>query len=776
MRDIATVQVIEMIGSGDNYDENYEHLVQLAEYWKNTSDRDRNEATTRLQLIDRLLFECLGWHEDDVTAEDRLNDEYTDYTLQLPRPLLILEAKRDGTSFSIPTEKTNLEYSLPSLLRDCSNLRAAIKQVAEYCQTRGVPYAVVCNGHQLAAFIAVRMDGIPPLQGRAVVFSSFDQMIQQFGELWSLLSREGIQARNLQQRLLGERVLQPPAKLSSRMPGYPGTKIRNLFQEEFNTLSELVLADFSTSPIAERFFEECYLPSGAISQYSLVTKTVLKNRYHLLFDSENPGPVVVPAVHKSGVDPTMLSESLSRKPIILIGDVGVGKTTFIHYLRVTGNEEVFRNALTLYVDLGRKGTLTENLTNFILDELEQQLLDVYEIDIHERDFVRSVYGPQLKRFSNSVYSDLRKIDPRKYLEKEIEKLREWEDKQDEHLKHVFQHLTKSHRKQIVIIIDNADQRADAIQQEAFLRAQEIATEWPAAVFVSLRPETYHRSSRVGTLSGYHTKSFSISPPRIDKVVEARLRFALRLCSGEIPVPELTGIQVNLSRIGTAIDILLTSLERNQELYTLIENISGGDVRLALDLIRGFLGSGHVDMEKILSINEKHGSYYIPLHELLNAVMFGDNEHFDPRASPVTNLFDVSLPDSKEHFLLSLIIGLLDQLTDASNQGFVELSTIYDQLQAYGFVPDQIDITIARAIRDRRNKLIQTSARLIPEPRKRMPRALRCTSVGVYHITKLASSFAYVDAILVDTPILDDEARQNIAVLVSRDIPTSTQSI
>jgi hypothetical protein len=45
----------------------------------------RNEATTRLQIIDQVLFECLGWNRTDCLAEERLDGLITDYTLMAPQ-------------------------------------------------------------------------------------------------------------------------------------------------------------------------------------------------------------------------------------------------------------------------------------------------------------------------------------------------------------------------------------------------------------------------------------------------------------------------------------------------------------------------------------------------------------------------------------------------------------------------------------------------------------------------------------------------------------------
>src|SRR5436190_24356695 len=99
------------------------------------------------------------------------------------------------------------------------------------------------------------------------------------------------------------------------------------------------------------------------------------------------------------------------------------------------------------------------------------------------------------------------------------------------------------------------------------------------------------------------------------------------------------------------------MERSAEISECIVNVDGGNVRVALDLVRGFFGSGHVDTEKIINIYEDTGSYYVPLHEFIRAVIYGDAEHFDPEQSPIANLYDLTTPDGKEHFLLPLLLGI-----------------------------------------------------------------------------------------------------------------------
>lgn len=313
-----------------------------------------------------------------------------------------------------------------------------------------------------------------------------------------------------------------------------------------------------------------------------------------------------------------------------------------------------------------------------------------------------------------------------------------------------------------MILDNSDQRDEHIQQQVFLISQEIAEHWSTTVFVTLRPETFHRSQQMGALSGYHPKAFSVSPPRVDFVLEKRLSFALKLTRGEIPIQALPeGMGVRFSSLDAIICSFLNSVRKNKELTECIDNISGGNIRLALNLVTGFFGSGHVDTQKIVDIqrNNENGGYTVPLHEFLRAVIFGDNLYYDSNRSPIANLFDISSNDPREHFLLPLLIGVIHSLgSSGSNKGFVETSIVYEHLQGIGFIADQIDKALVISTR---KKLIETPARLIPQPGQTMPHTLRVTTLGLYHITRLCSLFAYIDAVTIDTPILDSNVRESV---------------
>ncbi len=749
------------------YEEGRKKLEELIVWNKKFVNIDRNEDTTRLHLIDSLLFDCLNWKKEDVITEESFDAEFTDYTLRLPRPSIIVEAKREGNYFELPSGKNRTEYNLSNLCRDNPDLKKAVEQVSAYCQKRGTEIAIISNGWQLVSFVAVRLDGIPPIEGKALVYDSLENMLSRFTEFWNHLSYDGISKKILKTRLCGTIIPELPTKLSSIISNYPGIKNRNSNQADLQVLSEIVFEDvIKTGELETIFLEECYCNAGALSNYSSLSKDILKLRYENFFDTDSESLALSPASGKKGINEELVNvtaQSLSRRPILLIGDVGVGKSTFINYLIKVEAKEIFENCITFKIDLGSQAILASNLNEAIVEEIIKQLLDNYDIDIFENHFVRGIYHGDFERFKRGVYKPYFENNHEKSIEISIEFFIEKQRNKVEHLKNALFHLAKGRKKQIVIFIDNCDQREYDIQQKAFLISNEIAEHWqPVTIFLALRPESFHNSLKKGSLTGYHPKAFTIAPPRIDLVIEKRLDFARKIAEGEIPLSQFNKsenkVGIQLSNLSTLIHVLIFSLEKNKELHKFIEDISCGNVRKAVGMITNFLGSGHVDTKKIIQIQGNGDNYIIPLHEFFNAVIYGDNIHFDPNSSQVSNIFDIKFDDPKEHFLTPIVLSILEsQLQAVNNNGFFETSILSNHLQSLGFTIDQIDIVLSDLIE---KNLIETSARGRAFTKINLPPMLRLTSTGSYHINNLCSYFPYIDAIIVDTPIFK-EAKNEI---------------
>jgi hypothetical protein len=211
--------------------------------------------------------------------------------------------------------------------------------------------------------------------------------------------------------------------------------------------------------------------------------------------------------------------------------------------------------------------------------MTRQLRENHAVDIYNDDFVRGVYDLEIKRFRDGIFRQLYEKNRERYDDELLRLLQRLTGDSAEHLRRSINHIAKARKKQVVITIDNADQRSSAIQEESFILAQTLATSWEAVVFIAVRPQTYHRTRRAGKLSAYPQKIFTISPPRVDLVVRKRLEFALKIAEGRLPIEKLHGIKVELGNIATFFRALLYSLGHNAELNEMLTNITGSNIRL-----------------------------------------------------------------------------------------------------------------------------------------------------------------------------------------------------
>jgi GTPase SAR1 family protein len=748
----------------------YEHgkqaLDDLISWYEQQGDVVRNEATTRLHLIDQLLTDVLGWPLEEIETEQPHGPEYADYALGKPAVRLILEAKREGVYFSVPVGTSGLVHRLPSLTegKQGAALRDATKQVSEYCASRGVAMAAVSNGTQLVAFLGARTDGTPPSRGACLVFPSLSSMRENFRTMWDNVSRAGVENRTLHLTLREGELPTAPEPLSAQLPNYPGYRRRNDIQTDLQVLAELFLEDITREPsLQEEFLRETYAISGALSQYASVSKRILESRYSLLHETADVEvePVNTKKRMASELNQRLrediVASGVSRRPIILLGDVGVGKTMFIRRLIHVDAKEVFSQSVWLYIDFGSRPTFLSELNAFVTDEVEEQLLDRYGIDILERQFVEAVHNGALNRFDKGVHGELKELDPEGYRRERRTFLAGLVSNKESHLRASLNHIRGSMGKPIVIFLDNIDQRDFDFQERVFLQSESLANTWPATVFVSLRPDTFYRSRSEGALKAYAPRAFTIDPPQTSVVLTKRLEFALaqlrdttRLASFDV------GFTVSSDSLNAYLEVLRQNFVSNDDLVRLVDNLAAGNMRLALQFVSRFIGSGHVDTTKILSIYEEQGRYRIPQHEFLRAIIYGDSEYYDPEVSPVANLFDVSQPDGREHFLLPSIIAFVELTGDRDGtDGYVQVDEVYSFAQKAGFLLEQIAWAVDRGVKQ---GLLERAPRLA---KARGNEHLRVTTAGVYTARVLAGMFVYLDAVVADTPILDSSYRSLI---------------
>jgi len=732
-------------------------IESLAESF--THESNLNEATTRFRYINHLLLNCLGWSPESVICEEHQAGDYLDYVLGSPERLAVVEAKREGRHFELPIGTAgSRQVAISTIIEQSRENKDAVHQVLQYSLMGGIPVAALCNGHQLVMFLGSRQDGTPPLEGKAIVFHSLEDMAVNFSDFWDTFSRPALLAGNLKRKLQRKsRTAPPPERLSSRIRGYPNFRDRSELETDVRLLAELFLLDIvQETQVSDDFLRECYCSSGALSQYALVSKEILRTRYSAATENARIESVKSKKGTSTQLTSDLLASAMTRRPLILLGDVGVGKTIFLkHFLRVDA-VDLLDNAAVFYVDFLKESSLLADVRALLISTMEAELEEQHDIDIYEASFVRAVYNKEINRFKKGIDGPLAHTDPQRFSSLERDMLQSLLGEPLRHMQRALEHLRATRRLQFVLVLDNIDHHEAEFQERVFVIGQSFSETWPVSVFMSLRPDTFYTSKKHGSITAYQPRIFAVEPPRVDLVILKRLTFALQQLETTGRIESFPrGLTIDSRSLSVYLRMMIEAFQHNDRLKELVDNLSSGNIRQALDFVSTFVGSGYVSTERILDADRRGQLYTLPIHEFMRSILYGEAQYYDPRRSPVSNILDITTNDGKEHFLLPILLAACQARGESEPEGFVEKAVLFRHAQELGYSPEQIEAQLERGV----------DWRLFQESIDRGDfGSIRVTASGGYMHKRMLTFFTYFDAILVDTPIVDPVVRQKVGVV------------
>ncbi len=717
---------------------------------------DANEATTRLRAIDTLLFEILGWDRAQAETEKYVRaNGYADYLLGVePSFSMLLEAKREGVNFLL-SEDVPPDRPIPFdlLARESRDAADALRQATAYAVNIGVPYSAISNGHQW--LLALTFVHGKPIESRSVIaFASLDYINQNFRWFWNAFSQLAVSTHAPTPHLLESRFNAPPSKLATRIANYPEPADRNVLRNDLSTTLEPLWADVTQQDGDDDFLRFCYVrPDDQSDDFELAKQMITQGQ-----------PLSASSVPTNRVTELFAEKStLIRKPIVVLGRVGHGKSIFLQYLRRVHAVSELHNYVQIDIDFLDRPDSAAEVPEYIVRSIDRQLYHDYDIDIQSDEFARSVLNLELKRFRSSTRAKLLENDAQNLAIGEAEYLLELQRDRHTYYGLALRHLSKGQKKSLAIFFDNLDRQDVLIQEAAFLRASAIARDWDTLLFVCLRPATFQQSRTAGVLDAVAPRIITVSPPRTDVMLRRRFEYAERLAvrtlglaTSGVPQTHDATQTDNLERAKRIFAICEESFHRNKELAKLFASVSNGNARDILHYVQQVIRSGHLNTHKILA-KANEGGYTIARHEALRALLFGDYKQYEPNNSPFLNLFDIDHSEPREHFSRLLALDYFARAVSGDQAlGFRRRGDVESYLHALGLTGPHISNTL-QALYER--KCLE--GRLLDVALEDAGPELRITALGRYHSADLVRSFEYLDAVVVDTPIIDDEARRQI---------------
>ncbi|HEX8521389.1 MAG TPA: hypothetical protein VF669_03975 [Tepidisphaeraceae bacterium] len=727
-------------------------------------DPKLNEDTTRMRMIDAILFDVLKWDRNFVLTEPHVKNEgYADYILHTKGGrTLVLEAKKVGATFLLPDREPYPGRAVPfQLISDkCPDAHKAMQQGVTYANSVGARYTVISNGQQWLLMLTA-VEGALLAERNVIVFESLRAISDRFELFWNCFSPLMVQVNKPHLLLVDTRHQPAPAKLAQTVPQYPvrreGSDIRN----QHATSIQYIWDEVNNNEASKTFFEECYVPPvGHDKNTGLAAQ--------LLWDRSAEDTAAYEKVHASQMTELLKNPPRPERPVILLGRIGRGKSTFIKYLKVIAAEQTLRKYIQIDIDFLDRPRTKGEVAAFVYDAVRDQLHERYGIDVSADDVVRAALRAQLNQFRKTprakLYLDAG--DEQRFKEAELDYLEEQTRNVHHYLKLVTQLIRGSHGKSIAIYFDNLDKRGD-LQEEAFLIASSIARDWAAIDFICLRPGTFQRSRNLGVLDSIAPRLIQVYPPPTALFLKRRFEYCSKIAAGEKPPPRGSealskAIAQEGSEVSALFRALSDSVRRDKDLVTLFESVSNGNLRDVLFRVGATITSWHLDTAEMIEGIRESGTYYVTHHQALRALLYGASLYFDPARSPLVNLFEIEHADPIDHFLRPICLFHLSKGSrETADLGFTSYAEVAALVGNYSFTPDAIETTLQFLFAKR---LVEDDNFNDEWPGTNIN--LRLTALGHYHISDLIVRFEYRDAVVVDTPIIDPSASGEIKLVDS----------
>lgn len=735
---------------------------------------DMNEADTRAKLIDPIFKDVLGWFESDISREEPAADGFADYVLGADYRYLHVEAKRVVPRFAIdaPGGDRYLKLTGGHLLGR-KEVRPSLEQTAKYAFDLGTEFAVLTNGEQFVVF-QTHIKGKGWKSGYAIVWHSHDDLEDDFVTFYNLLSADRVRAGSLIEAFTEASGLTAAAFAPLEFVHNPdGELVRNRFWNKIaRVVGPLLTDDPQSGDVQEEIIRHCYVRTPLSDEADRAIDVLLK-------DALSPQLIDAGVVDlKPGMGgKTAFDHALERDVMgkrlgthILTGGVGSGKTTFIRrFERVVGATFVKEWCVWLHVDFLPLGDIPDG---YLAHELDRHTYRTIR-DLLESNYpsvwpasgeqLRELFGKQIQEARLTVLHGLE------------EGSAEWTERVNALVHEKFSDsrtfvealLTKTaaHGKRIVIVLDNTDQLGEEFQEAVFLLSQRLATTCSALTIVALREEKFFAAYRRGVFDAYGDHRFHIGSPNLEDVVRKRLEYALtKYSTAANAEARSTADKREVRQFEDVIRAFIRSAtKRNQNIIRLLSCVSNGDMRHALGMFREFISSGNTDIDKILRISSASiEGYSVPFHEFAKSAILGARRYYRNNLSHIINVFAKSAATRASHLTAVRILARLANAAGSASPhgaGFVELGQLIGEFrQSFGRAEDFVsrgEELLARGLLEseppKATKLLKSDA-------------LRISASGLYYYKYLIRSFAYIDLVLVDTPIESKELAIRLATL------------
>lgn len=554
---------------------------------------------------------------------------YPDYLVSIRGiPVLVLEAKK-------PSEPLEDAYAEARLYAE--EINAKFSHNINTCQI-----VIVCNGSETWAGFSDSANPIVKLS-----FDDFCVGNTHYTQLLELCSKKRLEdiANKPYLNARGNAQFHTPVSTLG------GKRVQNEELEE-NSFGRTFIFEnrriFDPETEADRgvIVENAYVPSAKREQH-------IEPIYKEIRKFERPSEKnATPLATK---EPTGLVQKISQRIdeknevyslLLLIGNVGSGKTTFVRYFQKVflekANPQLAKQCDWVFVNMNQSPLTNNEIYSWIKTEIINQLKGNHDsIEFSSIEVIKQIFRKEVREFDTGIGS-LLKSDPTAYNKELFNLLQKNLQDNTLYLNNLILYLKDHHRLLPIIVLDNCDKRNKDEQLLMFQVAQWLRTTFKCIVLLPMRDSTYDQYKDEPPLDTVvKDLVFRIDPPDLLKVIQSRLDYIIRITTQTDSTYILqNGINVSIkkSELIEYFKCIMLAIRGNRMASNIFYRLSDRNTRKGIQLFEDFCKSGHISSNDIFLIRTGGKNYQLPSYKFLNALLRKNRRYYNGEYSNFVNLF------------------------------------------------------------------------------------------------------------------------------------------
>lgn len=339
------------------------------------------------------------------------------------------------------------------------------------------------------------------------------------------------------------------------------------------------------------------------------------------------------------------TQKIRNEICLLIGSVGSGKSTFIDYLRIVGLPDSLRDSTEwISINLNLAPLSKDLIYKWVLSNIIEGVKNKHiDIDFDHIQTLRKVYSREIAKLDKGRLS-LYPKDSEKYIDVMYQELERLQSDDFQTLDGLINFLYSGRNKLPVIVLDNCDKRQRDDQLLMFQVAAWLRNSFPCMVFLPLRDSTYDQYCDEPPLDTVvKDLVFRIDPPLLERVIHARLNYALREISNNNTkfsyyLPNNARVECDRSEVAAYLKCIVSSLFQDNFFKRIIVGLAGRNIRKGIEILLDFVKSGHIGTDDIFKIRQAEGDYQLPSYIVSRILLKGKRKYYSDSHSNIKSVF------------------------------------------------------------------------------------------------------------------------------------------